>query len=393
MDRRTLFTVQAALLIFLGMVVLISYWKQPAKRRDSGSPWFGAGFICAGIGLLLQSFRGIAPPFVSIMLGNGIFMLFNPLCARAISRTTGQRLDYMPLLIGLNVATLLNFAYFTWWQPNVLLRTLEAIVVVGVMHLACVDLLLRNKDQVIRVAVRSLIAAYVLHFIPNVLRGAMAWKLQAADAWFSWFGIVTIAWLAVSYLWIGNLRSQDELERSAMTDPLTGLFNRRALNVLAQREIEHSRRRGVPCSALMMDVDRFKSINDSLGHAAGDATLCAIASILQTTLRVTDLATRVGGDEFFVLLPDCDDSQAALITARINTAVSGLQMRTMGGEPFGVTASVGRVTVEGPDFTLEDLLHASDIMLYRQKQMAEPAPDQRPAASQAFRNLAEPTNA
>lgn len=393
MDRRTLFTVQAALLIFLGLVVLISYWTQPAKRRDSGSPWFGAGFLCAGIGLLLQSFRGSAPPFVSIMLGNGIFMLFNPFCNRAIARTTGQRRDYMPLLLGLNAATLLNYAYYTWWQPNVLMRTMEAIFVVGVMHLACIDLLLRNKDRVIRIAVRSMLAAFLFHFAPNILRGAMAWKLQLPDAWFSWFGIVTIAWLAMSYLWISSLRSQDELERTAMTDPLTGLFNRRALDVLAQREIEHSRRRGVPCSALMMDVDRFKRINDSLGHAAGDATLCAIASILQTTLRVTDLATRVGGDEFFVLLPDCDDAHAQLITARINTSVAALKLRTMGGEPFSVTASVGRVTLDGPNLTLEDLLHDSDIMLYRQKQMVIPASDQRPVTAKAFPNLAEPTSA
>lgn len=368
MDRRTLFTVQAGLLLFMGGVLLLSYVAQARTRRDRGAPWFASAYFCAGFGLFLQSFRGSISPLYSILVGNGLFLLFGALGNRAIARTTGQKKDHMVLLLLLDAAVLVNFAYFTWWQPDVLLRTVEAALVLGVIHVAAIDLLRRNADHVIRPATRAMIGFHAAHCVSGLARTAIVLKLHVPDAAFSWFGIVTIAGLALSYLWIDSLRTQEELKRTAMTDPLTGLLNRRGLDIAGLPTIEYSRRHDLPCSALMLDVDRFKQTNDSMGHAAGDACLCAVASALQTTLRSTDIATRLGGDEFFVLLPDCDEGQADLIVARLNNAIAGLELRTMGHRPFKVAASVGRVTLRGADLSMEELLHGSDILLYREKQ-------------------------
>ncbi len=369
MDRRTLFTVQAGLLLFLGTVILVGYFAQARSRRDRGAVWFSIGFLCAGVGLALQAYRGMIPPIFSIGFGNGVFMLFSAFAGRGIARTTGQKKDYFWLLILLNIATLLNYSYYTWWQPDVLWRTIEAVPIVGLMHLACIDLLLRSRDEVIRPAIRGMIGCFLLQIVPNVIRVTMAWKTHIPDAWFSWMGIITIAGLALSYMWISTLRMHAELERSAMTDPLTGLFNRRALDVLAAREIQRSVRQGLPCSALMMDVDRFKLINDSLGHAAGDASLCAVAEALQKSLRTSDIATRLGGDEFFVLLPDCDEEAAELVVSRLRKAIAALELKTMGDEVFHISVSMGQVTERKPEMTVEDLVHAADILLYREKQL------------------------
>jgi diguanylate cyclase (GGDEF)-like protein len=368
MDRRTLFTVQAGLLLFLGGVILASSVFQSRSRRDKGSVWFAAAYFCAGLGLGLQAYRGFISDIFSILCGNCLFLMFGPLANRAIAKTTAQKRDYFVLLMLLNVATLMNYAYYTWWQPNVLLRTVEAVPVLAVTYLACIDLILRNRDEVIRPATLAMAACFVLQALPNFIRVALAWKFRVPDAWFSWSGIITIAGLALSYLWIASLRMHAELERTAMTDPLTGLFNRRALDVFAIRELERARRRDLPCSALMMDVDKFKQINDGLGHAAGDASLCAVADTLQKTLRVTDIATRLGGDEFFVLLPDCDEEQANEIVTRLQFAIGALQLKTMSEVAFTITTSIGCVTLRGQNATLDELLHGSDVMLYREKQ-------------------------
>lgn len=368
MDRRTLFTVQAGLLLFLGGVILASWLFQSKSRRDKGAPWFAAAYLCAGIGLGLQAQRDIISNIFSILFGNGLFMLFGPFVNRAIAKTTEQKRDYLVLLILLDAATVMNYAYYTWWQPNVLLRTIEAVPVMAVMYMGCIDLLLRNRDRVIRPAVYAMIACFCVHALPGFIRISLAWKFHVSDGWFSWFGIVVIAGLAMSYMWISNLRMHAELERSAMTDPLTGLFNRRGLDILAARELQRLRRNDLPCSALMMDVNRFKQINDRLGHAAGDSSLCAVAETLTATLRVTDLATRLGGDEFFVLLPDCSEPQASEIVTRLRTAISQLQLKTVAGVFFEISVSMGAITLPGHNATLEELLHGSDVMLYREKQ-------------------------
>lgn len=325
-------------------------------------------YFCAGIGLGLQAQRGIISNIFSIAFGNGLFMLFGPFVNRAIARTTGQKRDYFVLLTLLDAATVANYVYYTWWQPNVLLRTIEAVPVMAVMYLGCIDLLLRNKDRVIRPAIYAMMACFFVHALPSFIRVSLALKFRVSDGWFSWFGIVVIAGLAMSYMWISNLRMHAELERSAMTDPLTGLFNRRGLDVLATRELERLRRNDLPCSALMMDVDRFKQINDGLGHAAGDSSLCAVAETLKATLRVTDLPIRLGGDEFFVLLPDCSESQASEIVTRLRIAISQLRLKTVAGVFFEISVSIGAVTLPGHNTTLEELLHGSDVMLYREKQ-------------------------
>jgi diguanylate cyclase (GGDEF)-like protein len=216
---------------------------------------------------------------------------------------------------------------------------------------------------------RSMAALLALHSVFVLARLSPVVKKHHGDVLFSWIGVVAIAGMAICYLWMDSLRVHAELEQTAMTDPLTGLYNRRVLDSIAARHLEHAARRLLPCSALMMDIDRFKVINDELGHAAGDSTLSAVAGALQASLRASDIATRLGGDEFFVLLPGTDEAAAELIVARIRNSIDRLRLQAMGGQVFNVSVSVGRATKRGTDVTVDELLHASDIVLYREKQI------------------------
>ena len=374
MDRRTLFSMQAGLLLFLGGVILLAFQRQRRQRRDRGSVWFAAAYLCSGVGLALQSERGLIPPVFSIILGNALFLMFGVLANYAVCATTGQRNRAWMYLLGLNVATVANFAYFTYWQPNLVLRVTEAALVIVVMHTALIVALLRARERVIQPAMRSMAALLALHSLFALARLSPVVRRHNGDALLSWISVITIAGLAIGYLWMDSLRVHAELEQSAMTDPLTGLYNRRVLDLIAARELQRAARKALPCSAFMIDVDRFKVINDELGHAAGDASLCAVAGALQASLRSSDIATRLGGDEFFVLLPDADEAVTELVVARVRTAIEALQMRTMGGQVFSVSVSVGQVTQRGTDLTVEDLLHASAIVLYREKQISRARP-------------------
>ncbi|SEB69067.1 GGDEF domain-containing protein [Terriglobus roseus] len=370
MDRRTLFSMQAGLLLFLGGVILLAFHRQRGQKRDKGSVWFAAAYLCSGLGLALQSERDVIPPFFAIVLGNFFFLLFGVLANYAVCATTRQRSRTWTYLLALNFATVANFTYYTYWQPNLFLRVMEAGAVIVLMHLALIVALLRVRERVIQPAMRSMALLLGLHSFFALARMSMVVQRRNADVLLSWIGVITIAGLALCYLWMDSLRVHAELEQSAMTDPLTGLYNRRILEVTAIHEIQRAARRGLPCSAIMLDVDRFKVINDELGHAAGDSSLSAVAGALQASLRASDIATRLGGDEFFVLLPGADEASAGLVVARIRAAIAALRLQTMGGESFSVSVSVGQVTQRGTKMTVEDLLHASDIMLYREKQLS-----------------------
>jgi diguanylate cyclase (GGDEF)-like protein len=158
----------------------------------------------------------------------------------------------------------------------------------------------------------------------------------------------------------------EESQRLASTDALTGLANRRHLEELGRRELARARRSGRPLAVALLDVDRFKSINDTLGHAAGDDVLVAMASLLRGVLRDCDAVARWGGEEFCLLLPDTDAAGACVAVARLLACLRAEALPSRVG-PVIVTASVG-VTVASPAAReLEEVLGRADEALYRAK--------------------------
>jgi diguanylate cyclase (GGDEF)-like protein len=164
-------------------------------------------------------------------------------------------------------------------------------------------------------------------------------------------------------------------ERTARTDALTGLFNRRALTEHLARDSARARRRGEPLSALMIDLDRFKETNDCFGHEAGDRVLCAFADCLRAVLRAGDVYGRWGGDEFLVLLPATDDDCALTTADRLQVAAGSIDLADI-GLPDGVPLSIGAATAT--HLTPEDLVREADLALYQQKQLRH-AGDLRPS--------------
>jgi diguanylate cyclase (GGDEF)-like protein len=163
-----------------------------------------------------------------------------------------------------------------------------------------------------------------------------------------------------------NVQLTTELERLAGTDALSGLSNRRAFTEFGETALANAARSGRPCALVMIDIDRFKSVNDRLGHAAGDAVIRALGAALAGAIRVGERAGRIGGEEFAVILPDGGSEQAMALAQRIQAVVRAMRPRA-GDVPVEVTVSIGVASTHGVPCTLDELLARADRAMYAAK--------------------------
>ena len=160
----------------------------------------------------------------------------------------------------------------------------------------------------------------------------------------------------------------EQLREQAIRDDLTGVYNRRHFVAVADREIARARRQQQPLSLVMLDVDFFKRVNDVHGHLAGDEALRVIGLLLRSTSRAEDLACRLGGEEFAVLLPGMDHRGAIERAQEWRGALASLKTRIGGGTELSLTASFGVATFPQHAASVTELMRAADQRLYYAKE-------------------------
>jgi diguanylate cyclase (GGDEF)-like protein len=165
---------------------------------------------------------------------------------------------------------------------------------------------------------------------------------------------------------VDNVRVHEEAQRLSLTDPLTGLWNYRYLKESVRREVERASRFGRMLAVLALDLDRFKEVNDTHGHAAGDAVLTEFARRVRAEVREVDLAFRQGGEEFVVLLPETDARGGAIVAQRLGAAVRDTPI-TYGEECVEVSVSIGIAVYPDHGVTGAQVLDAADDALYAAK--------------------------
>lgn len=167
---------------------------------------------------------------------------------------------------------------------------------------------------------------------------------------------------------VDNVRVHEEAQRLSLTDPLTGLWNYRYLRESIRREVERASRFGRMLSVLALDLDRFKDVNDTYGHAAGDTVLAEFARRVRGEIREVDLAFRQGGEEFVLLLPETDARGAAIVAERLGAVVreTPIAVEAYAG-PVLVTVSVGIAVYPDNGSTGREVLEAADDALYAAK--------------------------
>lgn len=176
-------------------------------------------------------------------------------------------------------------------------------------------------------------------------------------------GVITVLGAVFTYFLLFAGRVTADLERQAQIDPLTELFNRRAFEKLAKEELKRAASEESSLSLLLLDADRFKLINDTWGHEAGDDALRALAAGLRANLRPHDIVARLGGDEFAVVMPGLDGTVARELVPRLRDALEAQPFRW----PGVLQVSIGTASLADGEADLRSLLTRADRDLYRQK--------------------------
>ncbi|MEE4297862.1 MAG: GGDEF domain-containing protein [Pseudomonadales bacterium] len=307
-------------------------------------PWgavLGDGFAVAAVAFTLLGYRLRAGhPLQSVLLAGGACVVFAvELWFTAVAPHLGFAAGVVPLFS----AVLLAFA--AWAVPKkreaVLTAEWASIALVGFFGLVQL--------------------AAGLSAIASGPDGSPEWALLrylALPAAYPGLGICMLLLVATDL--------SERMNDLAITDPLTAVLNRRGFLDATLRAISQARRSAQPLSLIMADVDHFKRINDSYGHAAGDRALTRFAAHLDSELRQSDLVGRIGGEEFALLLSNTDLETAAQVAERLRRTFAMATME-IGGARVQLTASFGVAALSSQDGDVEDLLERADQGLHAAK--------------------------
>lgn len=339
--------------------------KEPAMR------YWTAGFLALSLGVALVLQRQHVPLPLSVAVGNPLILLgFTMMYAG-----TAVFLDRSVKWLWLVAIVLTNWAVQIYWgviAPWTALRALVFILANSIICVLMIRELLRASGTSSHVTTfRVLAAIYGIFLLASLLHVGNVMTAGASPLFSG--GLAEALWLATGqavvffspfgFLLMTSQRLQLRLDRLANEDELTGVLNRRAF--LAQsRHALMKGPRDAPASILALDIDRFKQINDRYGHAAGDAVLRHFTQTVGQQLRDGDLFARVGGEEFWILLPDTDLGGATQLAERIRTAVEQ-SPAPLGEHGVDVSVSIGVARASGDDVSIAASI--ADEALYRAK--------------------------
>jgi diguanylate cyclase (GGDEF)-like protein len=227
-------------------------------------------------------------------------------------------------------------------------------VILGVVLVLCgitVRMLWQQKEERFRVPAQITVGLLVCHMGLLLYRMVLAAEIYRGPNWrtptydsgwnYSMLAILMLSnCLLIMYVWFAAAEMYSAVEATAGIDALTGCLNRRALTRLAGQELARSERTALPLTVVAIDLDHFKLVNDTYGHAGGDATLCAVVALLQDRLRSVDVVARTGGEEFVLLLPDTDAISGAKVVEGLCKAVDAMEVE-FEGRMIRTTMSAG----------------------------------------------------
>ncbi len=369
-DVHSIYLVLAVLSIT--QALLMFYVRQVHYNSTYVAEWArGNGLIALGLCLVVLS-EVISPAFLS-MLSYMLIIWGSMHIAFGVALVSGKRPQWSlcrAICVIFIVACALAYSVDIHGIGGIVLFTLASSLFFGYSIYCCYT---ANRDELrgSLLIVAMLSAAYIVSLCIHLFGFYLANVNHPAQntLWQSSALIVNIVLgfaQTIMLIVITSHRLQMDLHQQATHDPLTNVFNRRALSTLAERDIARSNRRGTLISVLMIDADHFKKINDRFGHAVGDAVLVAIARKIQAGLRTEDILARFGGEEFLVMLPDTSLKHACEVADRIRVAISQIALPVLpGGHRF--TVSIGVAERRGVQQSFEELIEMADQALYQAK--------------------------
>ena len=330
-------------------------------------------------GLLIQPFaygllaaRDLVPDWLTIVVANVLLIIAYAHLIQAV-REYSRAPDRRRVFFAMVFVTVGGEALLTYVWPSLTMRIMFISTMIAVLAVFGVSAFHGKKEPITRpeylVAIMFGVAIVVMFARMVMTPSANMTLLTSTSAMqgivFTYASLMPVIATSGFLLMCGERMNKD-LARLATVDPLTGVFNRRTMTELANREIAASKRHGRPLSLLILDIDHFKNINDQFGHEAGDLALVRFVQLLAEMMRETDVLARIGGEEFAMILPDASESSALALAERVRQRLSDSGF-VVSGWPVPLQASIGVGTL-GPDISnLEALLREADRAMYQAK--------------------------
>jgi diguanylate cyclase (GGDEF)-like protein len=366
MDNRTLFACQT----LLTMVYAIAFLGMKRMYRhlpSTGS--FALGFFSGFLGCILAIVRGSVPTFVSVVIEQFLFFSAFVLFYRGIllffrsPRTT--RFLWTSVVVALLLQT-----YFSTVDDRIAPRIIIVSVVLFLSRgLIAVELFRQAGQRSILHVFAILMAAYALfgagRSVATFLHGP-AYDLMQASRFQTPSLVINLFFICIIGIFFLLMLSSELVaivEAQSLYDHISGALNRRGIDQRLALELVRAERNGYQLAIALMDIDHFKHINDTAGHAAGDAALRQVVEVISSRLRSYDFFGRYGGDEFLLVLPQTSCDDARRIAERMEHAVSGL---TTSKFDLPITLSIG-LTFATPCETAVSMLARADMALYAAK--------------------------
>jgi len=371
LDNRTLLLV-VTFSTAVQTAAMFYVWRMQLRERSVAL--LTLGFALITIGTVLVAMRPALPPILTIITGNTLVIIGQAVASLAICEFAGRHLPVsFPIWLGAFTAAFL--AIFTFASPNIGVRIVVLSILISLSLLPGVLALFSAPAGPLRRTFWPVGFVLLFHSAFAIIRAA-ATAIGGTPADFFASNLITAAWFLESFAAINlvalglilmiSQRLQMELDRQASYDGLTGALNRRAFERVADGEWSRAVRHDLPLSVLVLDLDRFKMLNDTHGHDAGDVWLKSFAELSRGLLRREDLLCRYGGEEFIALLPQTPLHAAVQAADRIRRSVEGMRI-SHNGRDIAVTVSIGVATWNETVTDLKSMIAAADRALYRAK--------------------------
>ena len=372
------FDVRTATLVsgcITGVLALEMFFFSIARKENQPFIWASLGCALFFGGLILFAFSGLIPDFFSIVvarvIGSASMVAFYELFRRLLEASPKKIIIALAAL----AVEFILFVWFTYFQPDFQARVLVVRWFYLFLSGCSIKLLLSNAPKGRQLLYIVIAAPFLVSFIATAIRIGII--MSGA-----WMGIeeyndpghgvalvnigVVAVWVSLSAVLMVDDRLRQHIELLAMSDPLTGALNRKALTEAAYREIHRAQRNQTPLSLIITDLDHFKKVNDTYGHQAGDAVLVQTVALYKGILRGEDLLARYGGEEFVVLLPGADIAKAAAVAERLRQA-SRDERLAFNEKTISVSSSFGVASYDGNSAGFEDVVTRADEALYQAK--------------------------
>jgi diguanylate cyclase (GGDEF)-like protein len=373
-DGRSLLAVVAALSIVFGLIVLAL--ERRLRQPIPGLRLWAVSNFLLGAAAALHGLQGVAPLWLPAVLGNALILIGRACTVASLYQLDRQRVPHR-LLAALCTAFIVGVLATLFAWPSFPARSLVMVGGMGLLTTwSAVTLAARAPLSISRTVALVGFAGIALANFSRVwaharqLDEGTAVDLHSpAIAFYIGALLIFDVLCNVGFVLIITDRMHEWVLQLVRTDHLTGALSRGALYSQAQRDLQMARRQRTFTAAFIVDIDHFKTINDTCGHAAGDSVLRHVAMHGQAVLRCTDLFGRYGGDEFVAILPETDLDTAATIAERLRQSVGN---PAPGVCPLprglaGVSVSIGVAAAAEGGQTIDELIAQADAALYRAK--------------------------